>query len=51
MLDYEIIGSSSDGNCLVFNKYIAIDIGITFNKIKPYLKELKVIMLTHIHSL
>lgn len=50
MLDYKILSSNSDGNCLIFNKYMAIDMGITFKQIKPYLKELKVILLTHIHS-
>ena len=49
-MDFEILGSSSDGNCLVFNKYLAIDMGITYKQIKPYLKELKVVLLTHIHS-
>jgi hypothetical protein len=50
MLDFEILHSGSDGNCLIFNKYMAIDMGIPYKQIKPYLKELKVILLTHIHS-
>ena len=50
MLDYEIISSSSNGNCLIFNKYLAIDMGISFKKISPYLKNLKVILLTHEHT-
>lgn len=50
MLEYNIVNSGSDGNCLIFNKYMAIDMGITFKKLKPYLKELKIILLTHIHS-
>lgn len=50
MIDYEILNSGSDGNCLIVNKYMAIDMGITYKKAKPYLKELKVILLTHIHS-
>ncbi len=50
MLDFEVLSSSSDGNCIVFNKYLAIDMGIPYKQIKPYLKELKVILLTHIHS-
>lgn len=50
MLDFEILHSGSDGNCLIFNKYLAIDMGISYKQIKPYLKELKVILLTHIHS-
>ncbi len=50
MLDFEILHSGSDGNCLIFNKYMAIDMGIPYKQIKPHLKELKVILLTHIHS-
>ena len=50
MLDYEILKSGSDGNCLILNKYMAIDMGVNYKHIKPYLKELKVILLTHIHS-
>lgn len=49
-LDFEVLSSSSDGNCIVFKKYLAIDMGIPYKQIKPYLKELKVILLTHIHS-
>lgn len=51
MLNYKILNSGSNGNCLIFNKYMAIDMGISYSQIKPYLKELKVILLTHIHSL
>ena len=47
--EYNIISSSSKGNCIIFNKYMAIDMGVTFNKVKPYLKDLKVILLTHVH--
>ena len=48
--EYNIISSSSKGNCIIFNKYMAIDMGVTFNKVKPYLKDLKVILLTHVHK-
>jgi Cft2 family RNA processing exonuclease len=50
MFDYEILKSGSDGNCLIINKKVAIDMGISFKQIQSYLKELKVILLTHIHS-
>lgn len=49
MFEYKILSSSSAGNCIIFNKYMAIDMGVTFNKVKPYLKDLKVILLTHVH--
>lgn len=48
--DYNIVGSSSKGNCLIFNKYLVIDIGVSYKQIEKYLKDLKIILLTHIHS-
>ena len=49
-LEYNILNSGSDGNCLIFNKYMAIEMGIPYKQIKPYLKELKIILLTHGHA-
>lgn len=48
--EYDIISSSSKGNCLIFNKYMAIDMGVSYKQIKKHLKDLKVILLTHVHS-
>ena len=50
-MEYEIISSSSKGNCVIIENKIAIDMGIPFSKIKPYIEELKGVLLTHIHSL
>ena len=41
-LEYNILESGSNGNCLLLKKYMAIDMGISFKQIKPYLKELKI---------
>lgn len=49
-LEYNILESGSKGNCLLLKKYMAIDMGISFKKISPYLKDLKVILLTHEHT-
>ena len=46
----KIINSGSDGNCIIYHKTIAVDMGIPFSKIKPYLYDLQLIALTHIHS-
>lgn len=50
MIDYCILNSGSNGNCLVIHDYMAIDMGVTFKQIKPYLRKLQIILLTHIHS-
>lgn len=44
-----IISSSSQGNCYIYNKDLMIDIGVSFIKVKPYLKDIKLILLTHGH--
>ena len=45
-----IVASSSSGNCYIYNKDLMVDIGVGFNKIKDYLKDIKLILLSHQHS-
>ena len=49
-MNYNILASGSTGNCTIINDFIAIDMGIPFNQIKPYYKELKIVFITHQHS-
>lgn len=49
-MEYEILATGSDANCLILSKYIAIDMGVSFKKLKPYYKDLKIVLLTHIHT-
>ena len=44
-----IVSSGSHGNCIIYHEIIAVDVGVPFSMIKPYLKDLKLIVLTHIH--
>ena len=44
------IASSSNGNCYIYNEDLMVDIGVPFNKIKPYYKNIKLLLLTHQHS-
>lgn len=44
------IASSSNGNCYIYNEDLMVDIGVPFNKIKPCYKDIKLLLLTHIHS-
>ncbi len=49
-MKYEIIGSSSKGNCIVADDVLMLDCGVTYIKIKPYLKNIKLIFISHIHK-
>ena len=49
-MKYEITGSSSKGNCIVVEDILMLDCGVTYIKIKPYLKNIKLIFISHIHK-
>lgn len=44
-----IISSSSSGNCYIYNQDLMLDIGVAFSKIKPYIRDIKLLCLTHRH--
>ena len=49
-MKYEIIGSSSKGNCIVVEDMLMLDCGVAYTKLKPYLKNVKLIFISHIHK-
>lgn len=49
-MNYEIINSGSDGNAILLENNILLDCGVAYKKIQPYLKNIKIIFLSHTHS-
>ena len=49
-MKYNIIGSSSKGNAIVVEDKILLDCGVSYTKIKPYLKNIKLIFISHVHK-
>lgn len=49
-MEYEIIATGSKGNCVVFNNFLAVDMGISYKALKKVHKDLKLVLLTHVHS-
>lgn len=47
---YNIIASGSTGNATIIDNKILIDCGVPYTSIKKYVKYLKLILLTHIHT-
>ena len=45
-----VIGSGSSGNAVIYFKSILVDCGVSFKALQPYLKEIQIVLLTHIHS-
>ena len=47
---YEIIGSSSKGNCIIVEDVLMLDCGVAYSKIKKYLPKVKLIFISHVHQ-
>jgi len=47
---YNILSTSSKGNCIIVNNYLALDIGIAYKKVQKHLKHIKIIFVSHSHS-
>jgi len=47
---YNVIATGSTGNAILYHGRILIDCGVPFSKIEPYLYDIDLILLTHIHG-
>lgn len=45
-----VLASGSTGNCVIYHEFIMVDIGVPFSTIRPYLYDIKVVVLTHKHQ-
>lgn len=49
-MNYKIIATGSAGNAVVINDYMLIDCGVSLRSLSEVKKNLKIVLLTHIHS-
>lgn len=49
-MNYEIIATGSTGNAVLINSCILIDCGVSWKRLQPYAKQIKLVLLTHVHS-
>lgn len=47
---YKILSTGSQGNCEIAFNSIAIDMGVPFSVIKPYVNDIQIVLLTHEHG-
>lgn len=47
---YKVLASSSRGNSILYHNSILVDIGVSFTLIKPYLRDIQLVLLTHEHN-
>lgn len=49
-MKYEIIGSSSKGNCIIVEDFLMLDCGVSYKSIKDKLSKIKLIFISHVHQ-
>ena len=49
-MNYNIISSSSKGNCIIVEDILMLDVGVRYSKIKKYLSKVKLIFISHSHQ-
>lgn len=49
-MNYNIISTGSQGNAIVLNNIILLDCGVPFKALKDVYKDLKIVLLSHIHA-
>lgn len=47
---YNIIFTGSKGNSILYFNRIVVDIGVPFSSLKPYLYDIQIVLLTHVHG-
>lgn len=47
---YRVIASGSTGNAVLYHNSILIDIGVPFALLKPHIKSIQLVLLTHCHK-
>ena len=48
-MNYNIIKTGSQGNAVVLNDYLMVDIGVSFKTLEEVYKDLKIVLITHEH--
>jgi phosphoribosyl 1,2-cyclic phosphodiesterase len=47
---YKIISSGSQGNAVIYQNNILVDCGVPFSLLKPFVKDIQLVLLTHEHK-
>ena len=47
---YNILSTGSKANAIIYHGNIMVDIGVPYSVVLPYVKDISIILLTHVHS-
>lgn len=49
-MDVEIVQTGSSGNCVILDKTICLDCGVSFKKLRNHLNDLQLVFISHAHA-
>lgn len=49
-MEYRVISSGSNGNAVIYHDIIMVDCGVPYSNLKPFVKNIQLVLLTHEHS-
>lgn len=49
-MTYDILATGSKGNAVIIIDEILVDCGVPYKKLEPYVKKLKLVLMTHVHG-
>jgi Predicted Zn-dependent hydrolases of the beta-lactamase fold len=47
---YKVIATGSTGNAVLYHGSILVDCGVSFSALKPYMRDIQIVLLTHQHG-
>lgn len=50
MINYVVNATGSTGNNVIIEKKVCVDIGVSYKSIEPFMDDIKLVLLSHIHS-
>lgn len=50
MIDYQVLSTGSAGNAVIINRAVMIDCGVPFRAVASALRDIRLVLLTHIHG-
>lgn len=50
MIDYQVLSTGSAGNAVVLGRAVLVDCGVPYKAVEPFIRDIKLVLLTHIHG-
>lgn len=47
---YKVVSSGSSGNAVIYHNSILVDCGVPYSALKPFIYDLQLVLLTHVHG-